>query len=301
MDKDASRITHHASLSLKAPAKINWFLHVLGLRDDGYHEIHSLMQKIALYDVLTFSPSDDLTVETEAPIPMEQNLVYKAAMLLRGASGVKGGARIILQKDIPAGAGLGGGSSDAAATLAGLNELWSVKFPREKLCALAAQLGSDVPFFLHGALSVAQGRGEKLTPFRSRKTVPILLIKPPFPVSTAWAYGEMKRTGWYTERLKLTNKAGKDNNIEFLISSIERTGFGEAAGIIANDLESVTVKSFPVIADIKKKLIEEGAVISLMSGSGPTVFGVFHSLGDAGKASKAFKGCWTAVVNTITD
>jgi 4-diphosphocytidyl-2-C-methyl-D-erythritol kinase len=288
-------------LTIKAPAKINWFLHVLGLRDDGFHEIQSLMQKITLYDVLTFMPSEDLILETGASIPVELNLVYKAASLLRNTYGLKKGARIKLGKHIPIGAGLGGGSSDAAAALMGLCELWSLNVPHEELNGIACRLGSDVPFFLGGPLSFAQGRGEKLTPRRARKTVYLLLVKPPFPVSTAWAYGELRKCGWNTGKLRLTNNSSKVDNIEFLISSIERAGFRDAAESISNDLEPVTVKSFPVIAEIKKELLDKGAVFSLMSGSGPTVFGIFSSSEEAGEASGTFKDCWTAVVQTIIE
>jgi len=286
-------------LTIKTPAKINWFLHVLGLRDDGYHEIRSLMQKITLYDVLKFTPSDDLVLETGMPVPVEQNLVYKAALLLKDTYGIDKGARIVLDKNIPIGAGLGGGSSDAAAALSGLAELWSLDIAVEGLCKLAERLGSDVPFFLYGPLSFAQGRGEKLTPRPATASAALLLVKPSFPVSTAWVYKEFRRQK--AEFLELTKSRGKVDNIEFLISSIENAKFGEAAETVSNDLESVTVKSFPVIAEIKKKMTDGGALFSLMSGSGPAVFGVFSSLEEAAVASGAFKDCWTAVVQTIID
>lgn len=288
-------------LTIKAPAKINWFLYVLGLRDDGYHEIQSLMQNVALYDVLTFTPLEDLVLETGMPIPVEQNLAYKAAALLRSTFGIKEGAYIKLGKNIPVGAGLGGGSSDAAAVLSGLSELWSLNITHEELCNIGGQIGSDVPFFLCGPFSFVQGRGEKLIPRRAAKPVCLLLVKPPFPVSTAWVYGELRKTRLSTGQLRLTNKSDKVDNIEFLISSIEKAGFRDTAEMISNDLESVTIKSFPVIADIKKRLIKEGAIFSLMSGSGPTVFGVFNSPEEAEQASVAFKGCWTAVVRTVID
>ncbi|MBI5741367.1 MAG: 4-(cytidine 5'-diphospho)-2-C-methyl-D-erythritol kinase [Nitrospirae bacterium] len=292
-------------LTIKAPAKINWFLHVLGLRDDGYHEIRSLMQKITLYDVLTFAPSDKLVVETEMPAPVEQNLVYKAALLLREAYGIDKGARIGLDKNIPVGAGLGGGSSDAAAALEGLSRLWSLDIAVGDLCMLAQRLGSDVPFFLRGPLSFAQGRGEKLTPRPAAAISTLLLVKPPFPVSTAWVYKEFKiqNSKFKTQGpdSELTKSRGKVDNIEFLISSIENAKFKEAAGAVSNDLESVTIKSFPVIAEIKQKMMDGGALFSLMSGSGSAVFGVFSSPKEAAAASGAFKDCWTAVVSTITD
>ncbi|MBI5099600.1 MAG: 4-(cytidine 5'-diphospho)-2-C-methyl-D-erythritol kinase [Nitrospirae bacterium] len=334
MIKDSSLITHHSSLSLKAPAKINWFLNILGLRDDGFHEIQSLMQKITLYDVLTFAPSMDLELETDSVIPVEQNLVYKAAILLKNTCGTDKGAFISLNKNIPVGAGLGGGSSNAASALLGLNELWSLDLSTEDLCIMAGQLGSDVPFFLCGAISLSHGRGEKITPCNTEKTVNLLLVKPPFSVSTAWAYGEYKNriqdSGYrrqntgdriqetgdrfknvptsqlpnfrtYAKLSELTKKANIVDNIEFLIRLIERTEFRDITDIVSNDLESVTIKSFPVISEIKDRLIKQGAIFSLMSGSGPTVFGVFRSAEEAENASKAFKGYWTTVVQTMTE
>lgn len=301
-------------LTIKAPAKINWFLNVLGLRDDGFHEIQSLMQKITLYDVLTFAPSEELVLETDSMIPVEQNLVYKAALLLKNIYCIDKGAFISLKKNIPIGAGLGGGSSDAASALIGLNQLWSLNLSSEDLCKIAEALGSDVPFFLSGTLSFVYGRGEKLMPYATGKTVNLLLVKPPFPVSTAWAYKEIRNLKLKTlasadciERQisgqvsELTKKANKVDNIEFLINLIERTEFGEITGTVSNDLELVTIKSFPVISEIKDRLVKQGAIFSLMSGSGPTVFGVFQSAENAENASIAFKDYWTTVAQTMID
>lgn len=277
-------------LTLKAPAKINWFLNVLGRRDDGYHNIESIIQKISLYDFISFWPSEDLTLKTELQIPTEQNLVYKAAVLLKKTSGVSAGAKIRLNKNVPVAAGLGGGSSDAALTLIGLNKLWSLGLSCSELNVLAEQLGSDVPFFLHGPLAFVNGRGENVTDYRSIKSINILLVKPPVSVSTRWAY----------ENLKLTKRTSKVNNITLFIHAI-RKGELQGTSSFQNDLEPVATKTFPVIADIKERLLREGAILSMMSGSGPTVFGVFESAKEAGKASKAFKDCWTAAVQTITN
>lgn len=282
--------------SIKAPAKINWFLQVGGLRADGYHEIRSLMQKITLFDRLSFSPSDDLVLKCSDDIPEKENLVYRAAVLLREAYGVKAGASILLEKEIPAGAGLGGGSSDAASALMGLNSFWSINAPRAELSGLAEHLGSDVPFFLHDPIALASGRGERLRPAKAEKRMDILLVKPPVTVSTAWAYRNYKAEG---ERM-LTKKAGKVNNIEHFIRKIERAQLDGLTDAV-NDLESVTIKSFPVIAEIKNEMRHHGAVLSLMSGSGPAVFGVFESPGRAKEASKVFDGFWTAVAETIID
>ena len=302
-------------LTLKAHAKINWFLKILGRRDDGFHEIESLIQKVSLHDVLKISPSDELSLITDGGIAEKENLVYKAASLLKSTYSVRAGAHMELYKSIPVGAGLGGGSSDAAAVLIGLNQLWSLDLSPESLSEIAATIGSDVPFFLYGPASFAYGRGEKLAPCRAIKKLHILLVKPPFEVSTAWAYKNMKTNGFLENKAqdieksgempdhlpKLTKKTEKVNNIKLLIRNIEEAQFSAISGSELNDLESVTIREFHVIAEIKDRLLELGAVFSLMSGSGSTVFGVFRSRDEAKAASKDFQGFWTAAVHTITD
>ena len=311
-------------LTLKAPAKINWFLKILGLRDDGFHEIQSLIQKITLYDILTINPEKDMILTTNSSIPVKQNLVYKTALLLKEACGVKKGAHIHLEKYIPMAAGLGGGSSDAASTLTGLNKLWALNLSKTKLFELAQQLGSDVPVFLNGPLAFVEGRGEKATVLNAAKKFDILLVKPPFDISTAWAYGQLKKSyelGVMSYELKdtknskrkliewLTKKAKKMDNIKFFnILEKAKLSIFKNKNILypgdssfSNDFEAVIMKRFPAVSDIKKRLLEEGAMFSMMSGSGSAVFGVFSSKKKAAKAANAFKHYWTAVVKTITD
>lgn len=308
-------------LTINTPAKINWFLKIYGLRNDGYHEIQSLIQKITLYDSLTFSLSDDMTLNSDSGIPCKDNLVYKAAVLLKNAYNIKAGIKIDLDKKIPLGAGLGGGSSDAAAALIGLNEIWSLGCSNDDLSKVAEQLGSDVPFFLHGSLSRVYGRGEKISSQKTGKKLHLLLVKPPVSISTAWAYSRFSvylspvkdeglmsgdREGISQEQreesdLKLTKKAGKVNNIEHFCRNFEKFDLDRLSDAVYNDLELVTAKEFPVIAEIKDKLRNRGAVFALMSGSGPTVYGVFESRSEAEKASDSFSGFWTAVAETITD
>jgi len=292
-------------VTLKAPAKINWFLNVLGLRKDGFHEILSLIQKVTLFDTLTFAVSENLTISDTVGIPFEENLIYKTALILKDKYGIKEGAAIHIDKKIPMGAGLGGGSSDAAATLLGLNRLWSLHLSTEELCKAGERIGSDVPFFLLSPISLVQGRGERITPRKAVKPLSLLLVKPSISVSTAWAYRELSASREEAgKRPELTKKADKVNNIEHFIRSIERadipsiTGYSGAA---SNDLESVTMKSFPVIAGIREKLREKGSIFALMSGSGSTVFGVFSSLEKAEEAAGFFNEHWTAVVQTVTD
>ncbi len=302
-------------LTLKAPAKINWFLNVLGRREDGFHDIESLIQKISLYDVLKISLSEELTLTADGGIPEKENLVYKAASLLKSTYSVEEGAHLELHKNIPVGAGLGGGSSDAAAALMGLNQLWSLGLSSESLSEAAARIGSDVPFFLFGPASFVYGRGEKLVPCRAEKKLYILLVKPPFEISTAWVYKNLKTTRLLKDKAletdksgnmpedlsKLTKKTEKVNNIKLLIRNIEEAHFSALSGSELNDLESVTIREFHVIAEIKDRLLRLGAIFSLMSGSGSTVFGVFRSGDEAEAASREFQGFWTAAVHTITD
>jgi 4-diphosphocytidyl-2-C-methyl-D-erythritol kinase len=295
-------------LTIKAPAKINWFLKVLRRREDGFHDIQSLMQKITLFDEISFSPSKEFVIETGADIPMKENLIYKAAMLLMDSVSLDMGAELHLKKSIPVGAGLGGGSSDAAAALIGLNKLWELGLSIDQLCKIAEQIGSDVPFFLRGPVSYAQGRGEKLSACNAEKTHNILLVKPLFGVSTAWAYKTFAENRALHEEdeqnihtPELTKKALKVNNIRHFIRLFEKAELNGLNGFVLNDLESIVIKNFPEIAEIKDKLTGHGARFSLMSGSGSTVFGVFNTRRDAEKAAGHFMEYWTSVVETSID
>jgi 4-diphosphocytidyl-2-C-methyl-D-erythritol kinase len=319
-------------LTLKAPAKINWFLKVLGLRDDGFHEIQSLIQKVTLYDILTFEPAEDLVLTTSqdtGSVPPEQNLVYKTAMLLKEKCGVANGAHIHLEKIIPMASGLGGGSSDAAAALTGLNKLWRLNLSQEKLHDFAGQLGSDVPVFLYSSPAFVEGRGEKITPIKTSVQFDILIVKPDVSVSTAWAYGQLRKS--YELRVMsyelknkntthipesnserslrgLTNKTEKVDNSKFFIRMLGRAKSSIAGrrdllssikDSFLNDFEAAVTGHFSVIADIKNRLLQAGAIVSLMSGSGSAVFGVFASEKDASKAAAAITDFWTAVVKTV--
>jgi 4-diphosphocytidyl-2-C-methyl-D-erythritol kinase len=287
-------------LVLHAPAKINWFIKVLLLRSDGYHEIKSLIQKISLYDTISLKPSKELTIISDLNIPDEQNIVYRTAITLKKELGIHYGAEIRVLKNIPVYAGLGGGSSDAASTLLGLNKIWSLRLSQEELCTLAERLGSDVPFFLNGPFALVEGRGEKLTAFKPPEPLNILLVKPDVSVSTRWAYSSLSSARNADITSKLTKTSSKADNIKFLINKIQKTQF-DFAGNVINDLESVTVERFPVIAEIKEKLLGEGAAFSSMSGSGATIFGVFDSVKSAENASGIFRDCWTAVVQTLNE
>lgn len=281
-------------ITLKAPAKINWSLNVFGKRDDGYHDILSLMQCITLSDSLVFEHSDTVDIITDAPIPPGDNLVHKAMLLLKESSGVKEGARITLRKEIPMAAGLGGGSSDAASTLMGLNLLWNLGLTEHELARIGETVGSDVPFFFHGPVSVIEGRGEIVSPVRLGISHAVLLVKPHIGISSAWAYAELDMVSMGQELTK------KDNNIKLFCLALEKGDFSLLSSIRRNDLEPLVIKRYPVVAEIREKLLERGALFSSMSGSGPTVYGVFENEHEALKAMEHMVPHWCRIVRTVT-
>ena len=275
-------------ISLSAPAKINWFLSVLNKRDDGYHNIISPMQCVDLFDSLSFEEAEEIHLLSDLDIPVEGNLAYKAAALLKRVSSYKSGARIELKKNIPVAAGLGGGSSDAAFTLMGLNRLWGLNYDKRTLMRLAAEIGSDVPFFLAGPLALVEGRGEKVTELNAEGSMVVLLVKPDISVSTSWAYDLFKT--------RLTKKAV---DIKLFCQALESNNFAFLRDNVFNDLEAVVIGRYPVIGEIKRILEQNSALFSLMSGSGPTVFGVFTAFEEAVRASKNLPGGWCRVVRTL--
>ncbi len=281
-------------ITVNAPAKINWSLNVFDKRDDGYHDILSLIQCITLSDSLVFEPSDALEVVTDAPIPLGDNLVYRAMVTLKERGGRGGGARVTLHKEIPIAAGLGGGSSDAASALMGLNLLWNLGLSREALSRIGETLGSDVPFFFRGPVSIIGGRGEIVSPARVERSHALLLVKPHVGISTAWAYAELDRVSSGGVLTK------KDNNIKLFCQALERGDFPLLSSFARNDFESVVVGKYPVIGEIKERLREKGALFSSMSGSGPTLYGVFRNENDAVKAMEYMLPHWCKVVRTVT-
>lgn len=283
-------------LTLAAPAKVNWFLRVSGIRADGYHDILSLMQCLTLEDFLSFELSDRLEVISGLQIPLTENLVYKAALLLKDISGTALGAKIFLKKDIPLAAGLGGGSSDAAATLAGLNRLWGLNLKTQELAGLGETLGSDIPFFFNQPAAVIKGRGELVSPVRLSKPHIILLVKPRVAVSSAWAYAEFDRLS--VSRSELTKEA---DNIKLIIQAFEQGDYAYLSSELKNDLEPYVISRYPEIGDIKTKLLQRGAVMALMSGSGSAVFGVFDSGLQAEDAMRHLSPDWCRIVKTIAD
>ena len=264
-------------LKVKAHAKINLALKVLGKREDGYHEVEMVMQSLALHDkiFLTLIRSDiELLVEGDAPLD-ESNLAYKAAKAILEYSNCKQGIRIKLVKNIPAAAGLAGGSSDAAAVLLGINKLLKLGLDTEELMEIGKGLGSDVPFCIVGGTALARGRGEKIQPLPKAPKMGVVLIKPDFGVSTAQVYKRFS--------LDLVEKKADVNAV---VEAIKKGDIKGIATAIFNDLEYVTMDMHPCLEGIKRQLEDAGALGVLMSGSGPTVYGLAFDLGHANMLAK---------------
>ncbi len=271
-------------LTLKSPAKINLFLHVLKKRDDGYHEISTLMQALDLYDELTLKKTPkDVGLSCDHPgCPTDRrNLAYQAASLLLREEKVDQGVHIHIQKRIPVSAGLGGGSSNAAATLKGLNQLFDLGLSVDRLHQLGAQIGSDVPFFLYSGQALARGRGERIQPVRLFRDYWLVLVCPRLEVKSGWAYRNL--------RISLTRKR-KELNCNVLES---KRCFLDALSLFENDLEEVVARKQPIVSQLKAILKNSGAVRSSMSGSGPTVYGLFDQKPQAQEvAVRLSRGDW---------
>ena len=266
-----------AKLIITAFAKVNLFLEVLRKRPDAYHDIKTILQEIDLFDKVTLkeSSSPEIIIHSTNPdIPLDSsNLAFKAACLFKKhINEKKKGVVINLEKNIPIAAGLGGGSSDAAATLNGLNKLWKINLGTDTLSRLAKQIGMDVPFFIKGGLSLATGRGEKLSPLKSRPLLWFVLAIPSVKVSTAWAYNHLSIS-------PLTTKI-KENR---MLKALRSSDAGEIGKQLFNRLETVTMKRYSEIASLKEEMLSKGARGALMSGSGPAVFGIFSAPQEAYK------------------
>jgi len=259
-----------------APAKLNIRLKVTGRRPDGYHELVSIMVPVSLFDHLELERTRRgrirLTCQGLTIPDDEENLVYRAARAFFSRAGLESGLSVRLTKNIPVAAGLGGGSSDAASTLLALNEMCSNPLTSEELAELAVSLGADIPFFLKNRPCMVRGIGEILEPIEKWPGFWYVIVTPPVKVSTAWVYANLK--------LKLTT-----GEYDSIISLLESGSFDEAE-ILENDLETVTASHFPVINTIKKSLVDGGAKGALMSGSGPSVFGIFESKDQALSAKR---------------
>ena len=258
-------------LTLKSYAKINLNLKIGATREDGYHELSSLMQQVNLFDVLTFRKLDEnkiLIKCNKKELENENNIAYKAALLVKNRFNMDSGVEIDIEKNIPIGAGLAGGSGNAAVTLKALNELWNLNLKEDELIKLGRELGSDVPFQIVGKTALVEGTGEKITKADSIKEDDVLIIKPDVEISTKWAYEELDK-----------------------LKSIHQS---------ENDFESLVAVKYPIINEIKKELLDGGAVKALMSGSGPSVFGLFDNRVIAEKAYNNLKDKYHFVFLTKT-
>ena len=257
------------TISLKALAKINLGLDVVRRREDGYHEVRMVMQTIHLYDRLEMEKTATQGIELSTNLSYlpvnENNLVYRAGKLLMDEFGITEGIKVYLNKRIPVAAGMAGGSTDAAAMLYGMNELFELGLSREQLMERGLRIGADVPYCLMRGTALADGIGEILTPLAPMVKCPVLIAKPAISVSTSFVY----------QNLKLDADT-KHPDIDRLIRDIRKQDLGAIAGDMGNVLESVTIPNYPVIAQIKEQMMDSGAINAMMSGSGPTVFGLFE-------------------------
>ena len=266
-------------MRLRALAKINLGLDVVGKRDDGYHEVRMIMQTIQMYDVLEIEKKKEPGIVLTTNIPYvptdERNLVYKAAKMLMDEFKIKDGVNIYINKRIPIAGGMAGGSSDCATTLMGINQLFELGLSKEELMERGVKLGADVPYCVLGGTAIARGIGEVLTPLPAPADCHVIIAKPPVSVSTAYVYGHIKP-------LEITKRP----DIEAMAQSIKDGDLKKMASLIYNVMEDVTVVEYPIISEIKQVMLDNGALNSIMSGSGPTVFGLFD---DKEKAQQCVK------------
>ena len=264
---------HQALMNILSPAKINLFLQVTGKRPDGYHALFSLMCCVNLFDKISLQfDADKIEIDASHPqMPRDNaNLAYRAADLFYRSSKITAGVKISIQKQIPVAAGLGGGSSNAASVLRGLNDHYGRPFSPQQLMSLGLNLGADVPFLLHQKPALASGIGENLEAYTAWLPETVVIVYPGFAVSTAAVFQNLN--------LRLTNCKKKITR-----ATLKKTGY-QIPAHLCNDLETVTESQHPEIKLIKKQLVQLGALGALMSGSGPTVFGLFSDQDSASKA-----------------
>lgn len=263
----------------RAYGKINLGLDVLRKRPDGYHDVKMIMQMVSVYDELTFrkiSEQEIRIVTNKEELPFqEDNLIYKAARLILERLGSSQGILVTLEKNIPIAAGMAGGSTDAAATLLGLNELLEGNIPMEELLSMGVKIGADVPYCILQGTALSEGIGEVLTPLPAPPACSLLIGKPDISVSTKYVYENLK-----VDMLK------KHPDIDGMRKAIEEGDLEGITSRMENVLETVTIQRYPIIGKIKEAMLKAGAINALMSGSGPTVFGVFASGGEARQAEK---------------
>ena len=269
-------------MRLKALAKINLGLDVLRRREDGYHEVCMVMQTLSLYDRIIIKKLEKQEIQVKTNLfyvpENENNLVYQAAQILMDECDLKQGIYIDLQKFIPVAAGMAGGSSDAAAVLYGMNRMFRLNLSQQRLMEIGLKIGADVPYCVMRGTALAEGIGEKLTPLAPMPICKVLVAKPPICVSTKFVY----------ENLTLY-KDTEHPRIDLLIEGLREGNLKKIAAHMGNVLESVTIPHYPVIAQIREEMLHYGAINAMMSGSGPTVFGLFEEEAQAQKAYQSLR------------
>ena len=269
-------------IELKALAKINLGLDVLGRRENGYHDVRMVMQSIYLYDEVKIAkkkePGITLTTNLKFLPTGDGNIAYKAAQLLMDEFDLKEGVQITLNKHIPVAAGLAGGSSNAAAVLFGMNRLFGLRLTQQELMDRGVKLGADVPYCIWGGTALSEGIGEKLSRVDAMPGCYILIAKPGISVSTAFVYQNLNLSG-----------LAKHPDIDGMLECLRTKDLKGICDRLENVLETVTIKEYPIIEEVKKHLVDQGAMGALMSGSGPTIFAIFQDKKTADNALKSLR------------
>lgn len=266
----------------KAPAKINLTLDVLHKREDGYHELEMVMTSVDLADHVTLKTIKENKIIIQSNngfLPLDQrNHAYKAAMLIKETFNIQLGVEMMIKKNIPIAAGLAGGSSDAAATLRGLNQLWELNLSLDELAILGAEVGSDVPYCIYGGTAFASGRGEKIEPLKDVPQCWVVLVKPKKGISTGTVFNA------------LCYDTLRHPDTHSMITAIDEQDYSAMTKLVGNSLEETSIIRQPSIAKIKQKMISFGADAALMSGSGPTIFALCHKYSRAQRVYNGLKG-----------
>lgn len=267
-------------LQLKAYGKINLGLDVIRKRPDGYHDLDMIMQMVDVYDdvIIEKKAGEEIVVKADAAVLSngKDNLAYMAAKMLFDEFGIKSGVEITIHKRIPIAGGMAGGSSDCATTLIGINEMFNLGLSKQQLMERGVKLGADVPYCVLGGTAIARGIGEVLTPLPTPPQCHVIIAKPPISVSTAYVYGHVR-----------PDEITKRPDIEQMTLAIKEQDLNKLSDLLYNVMEEVTVSEYPVIEKLKSIMLENGALNSIMSGSGPTVFGLFDDREKAQAAMKA--------------
>lgn len=281
-----------SSITVSAPAKINLLLEIFPKRPDGFHDLDSVFVGISLADELTFTESDEIVLTAEGgTVPLDaSNLVWKAGELLRQEAGISKGFHAHIKKRIPSGAGLGGGSSDAASTLLGLSKLWGLELPQEKLLELAARLGSDVPFFIKGGTMRARGRGEILEPLPACPKLNLVVSLPESRIPTPWAYSQWDALPFHTPV-----------PVDPMIEALQSGEVAQVAKALGNSFQEAIFPLLPDVHTLKGHLLVLGALGACMSGSGSAVFGIYDTPEQAQMVALHLKGMgfWAATAETL--